>query len=109
MSEYKAIPGYEGIYEVNKDGQVVRIGKAKGASLERILRPQDNGKGYKFVRLSKNGKVKTVYIKSLVASLFPEALNDPSQDTTKHQAEDSSLSLWNGDADSSLGKEDNVS
>lgn len=91
-NEYRPVRGYEGIYEVNCEGQVVRIGKAKGAFIDRILRPQDNGKGYKFFRLSKNGVAKTVYQTNILKQSFPELYED-SESTNTHEAEGNTVPM----------------
>ena len=77
MEIWKDIVGYEGMYQVSNMGRVRsldriivykdgRVWNCKG----RILSIHDNGKGYKFVRLSKYGKPKQEYIHRLVATAF---------------------------------------
>lgn len=65
---WKDIKDYEGLYQISNFGRVksIRFGK------ERILKPGTNGKGYLYVGLWKNGKVKNFRIHRLVAEAFLE-------------------------------------
>lgn len=73
-----AIPGYEGLYEIDRQGNVYSIittnSRRKG-----IIKPQDNSKGYLRVNLfDKNGKSKKHYVHRLVAKVFiPNPENKP--------------------------------
>lgn len=74
---YKAIKGYEGIYEVNELGQVRgidRILKYKdGRTINykgKELKLQMDKGGYAMVRLSKNGIAKNYQVHRLVAGTF---------------------------------------
>jgi len=71
MSEqWKAIPGYEGVYEVSDQGRVRRIGKAKGAQVGRIKKLTTKANGYVVVGM-KNGSVRRVeYVHRLVMLAF---------------------------------------
>jgi len=60
------VKGYEGHYEVSTHG---RIKSLKGGK-EKLLTLSDNGGGYLFVSLSKNGKQKANYVHKLVAIAF---------------------------------------
>jgi len=75
--KYKDIPNYEGIYQVNEFGDVkscsrLMDGRVGNKSLlkERILKPQNDAYGYKFVRLYKDKKAKNWTIHQLVAIVF---------------------------------------
>jgi hypothetical protein len=78
MSEvWKAVQGYEGIYEVSSAGNVrskdrmVKLSDARVRCLKgRLLSPKKNGNGYVFVSLSKDGVAETHYIHRLVAQAF---------------------------------------
>ena len=73
MEIWKDIVGYEGLYEVSNFGRVKSL---KGH--EKILKPANNGNGYLFVYLWKNGKGKQSYIHRLVATAFiSNPLNKP--------------------------------
>ena len=63
---WKPVNGYEGLYEVSSLGRV----KSLWYGREKILKPQDNGKGYLFVNLYKDGKVKHLLVHKLVAEAF---------------------------------------
>lgn len=66
MEEWKDIPGYEGHYKVSSLGQI----KSLKLNRERILLPNISGKGYYYISLCKDGKVKVLTIHSLVAIAF---------------------------------------
>lgn len=78
MSEiWKPIKGYEGFYEVSNLGNVriverrVRFGNQFRTVKPKNLKPNDNGKGYKYYSLRVNGgKVKHVYAHRVVAEVF---------------------------------------
>lgn len=80
MEEWKDIKGFEGLYQVSTSGQVrsldrvVTNGSVSYKKLGRIISSSNNGTGYLFINLSKNGKHKRVYIHRLVADAF---LNNP--------------------------------
>jgi hypothetical protein len=78
MEEWKAIPGYEGYYEISTLGNVRSVERSvhgKGGRTD-IRRAQDKktfvlkNSGYVVVLLSKNGKNKTYYVHRLVAQTF---------------------------------------
>lgn len=55
------VDGFEGLYKVSN------LGRIRGT---KILSPTDNGKGYKFVFLSKKGKEYRHYVHRIVAKAF---------------------------------------
>lgn len=74
---FKPIEGYHHCYDVSNDGRV----RSKSRSVtnkngrnrrirQRTLKPRDNGSGYKFVTLCKNGKNTRFYVHRLVAEAF---------------------------------------
>lgn len=76
MSEERwlPVPGYEGWYECGDQGDVYAL--ARPYTHGGLLKPQLNSAGYRTVRLSKYGQVKTRTIASLVLETFagqPEA------------------------------------
>ena len=93
---YKAIKGYEGIYEVNEFGQVRSVDRIveykngkivnyKGKELK-ILMDKD---GYATVRLSKNCIYKTMKVHRLVAEAFlPNPDNLPQVHHINHERND---------------------
>lgn len=77
MSElWKPVVGYEGLYEVSNLGSVRSldrlVGKEKSPRKGRLLAaPIDrSGAGYRFVNLSKNGKVRKTNLHVLVLEAF---------------------------------------
>lgn len=69
--EWRDIKGYEGLYQISDDGQVKSLGNGNSSnSKEKILKSADNGWGYLFVYLCKNGKMKKYYVHRLVAEAF---------------------------------------
>lgn len=75
--EWRAVPGYEGLYELSNMGRVRsldRIVRASGVSKRRafgrVLNPYTNKLRYQYVALSKDGKSKTLSIHRLVANVF---------------------------------------
>lgn len=76
---WEPIKGYEGLYEVSDKGlvrsldRIVPCGKGRVHGCKgRILTGKSNGKGYLFVALAKNGKLKKHYIHRIVAEAFVE-------------------------------------
>ena len=71
---WKNIENYEGLYQVSNLGQVrsLKSGETKN------LKPGNNGRGYLFVILYKDGKMKRLYLHRLVAKAFiPNPLGYP--------------------------------
>src|SRR4051812_12106554 len=64
QTEWRAVFGYEGVYEVSDAGDVRRCGAAKP------LKPSPAGAGYFVVSLSVNGRAKKRYIAHLVMEAF---------------------------------------
>jgi hypothetical protein len=69
MENWKDIPNYEGLYQINENGDVKSI-NYKNTNKEGILKPCINTSGYKMVVLMKNNKRKSYYIHKLVAITF---------------------------------------
>lgn len=63
---WKAVKGFEGIYEVSNRGRVKSLKYGK----ERILKPQQNGIGYFMVDLCYKNKKKRYYVHRLVWETF---------------------------------------
>jgi hypothetical protein len=57
--EWRAVRGYEGIYEVSDDGRVRRAGFGQRTARGRELRPRVNRHGYLQLTLSANDQRKT--------------------------------------------------
>ena len=77
MEEWKDIKGYEGLYQVSNYGEersldriVIDKNGREMCFKGKILKPNDNGNGYLFVVLSKNGDVKNHLVHKLVAETF---------------------------------------
>ena len=69
MEHWKAIVGYEGIYEVSDTGLVRSLNWERTKQV-RVLRPGKLERGYLFVPLSKDGHVKNFLVHRLVAQAF---------------------------------------
>ena len=81
---WKAIAGYEGIYEVSDMGRVKSLGNDKYRK-EKILKPRKNTGGYPYVNLYKDGKRKTITVHRLVAKAFIP--NHNNLETVNHKDE----------------------
>lgn len=66
METWKAIPGYEGLYEVSDQGRV----KSLWYGQTRIMKPEKQGCGYLRVMLCKDGQRKMLLVHRLVAEAF---------------------------------------
>ena len=73
MTDWKWIEGYEDLYKIYPNGNVERYYKNGNT---KILKPCNDKDGYKFVRLSKNNKVKNGSIHRLLALHFIYNSND---------------------------------
>ena len=69
MENWKAIAGYEGIYEVSDLGRVKSLNYNRTGT-EKILKPQNNTRGYLQVCLRKYGQRKFLLVHRLVAEAF---------------------------------------
>ena len=81
MDKWKAIAGYEGLYEVSDLGRVKSLKYGK----ERILKPRKHTNGYLHVCLYKDGKVEQPKIHRLVADAFIP--NPNNLETVNHKDE----------------------
>ena len=72
MEEWKDIQGYEGRYQVSNLGRI----KSSYKGSWNILKPIDNGQGYKHIKLFKDGERKHYYIHRLVAQAFIDNPNN---------------------------------
>lgn len=69
--EWRNVVGYEGYYLVSNLGRVKSLSRLrKRRSKDVILKQTDNGKGYKFVGLTKNRKSERKYVHRLVLKAF---------------------------------------
>ena len=76
MEEWKAIKGYEGIYEVSNLGRV--------RSNNGEITPQPNSTGYLRVKLSKNGEKRRFLVHRLVADAFVTNPNPEVNNVVNH-------------------------
>lgn len=74
----KDIIDYEGLYSITSCGKVWSYRSKK------FLEPLNNGKGYLFVRLCKNGKTENKKIHRLVAEAYLPNPNPNNYDTVDH-------------------------
>lgn len=66
---WKAVLGYEGLYEISNYGNVKAL-NYKCLGIVKIIRQSTSCYGYKVVGLSKNGKTKQFFVHRLVAIAF---------------------------------------
>ena len=72
MEIWGDVPGYENLYLISSHGNVYSIVSRQ------LIKPIDNGNGYIYVTLHKNGRSKNMYIHRMVATLFlPNSKNLP--------------------------------
>lgn len=94
MERWKAIKGYENAYEVSSHGRVRSLDRKRpvhnryGSVSNRTdkgkeIIPHDNGHGYLYVTLQKNGKKHNFYVHRLVADAFCE--NRDSKNCINHK------------------------
>lgn len=69
MEEWRDIKGYKGRYQVSNTGNVKSLNYRRTGK-EKILEGVDNGHGYLYVSLSKDGKGKSCPVHKLVAQAF---------------------------------------
>ena len=62
------IPGWEGLYEVSRHGQVKSLPRHRVSG--RILRPSEAGGGYRKVQLIHGGRIEHRYVHDLVLTAF---------------------------------------
>ena len=82
MENFKDIPGYEGLYAADSDGNIWSYYHKK------ILKLANSHHKYKRIQLYKNGEFKTFAVHRIVASLFVE--NPYSYNEINHKNEDAS-------------------
>jgi hypothetical protein len=69
-TERRPVVGYEGIYEVSRNGEVFRVAGAMGAVVGRKLKPTPNQDGYLHVDLYRNNVRQTHTVHRIVAQAF---------------------------------------
>lgn len=89
MELWKDIPGYEGLYQANINGEIRSINhirknnKGHYEQKGKILKLNKNKNGYLRVRLSKNGIAKTYRVNRLIALTFID--NPYNKETVNHK------------------------
>jgi hypothetical protein len=80
--EWRAVKGYEGLYEVSSAGDVRSLDKmywrgryGMQSKRGRIMNHHDNGTGYRYISLVKDGVRKNHYVHRLVAEAFIPAVD----------------------------------
>lgn len=67
---WKDVNGYEGLYKVNQYGDVMSIARRGNRYGTHIMKPQNDGHGYRQLTICKDGKQKSVKVHRLVAEAF---------------------------------------
>lgn len=75
MALYKDVKGYEGLYLISDEGEVISLKHDKPKRLKTGLRGRD-GLFYEFVSLAKNGENKCFSVHRLVAEAFLDNPNN---------------------------------
>lgn len=81
MERWKDIDGFDGLYKISDYGRVISYKQCK----PRFMKTQDDGHGYRRLRLRKNGKYMYAYIHRLVAEAF--IINENKYDVVNHKDE----------------------
>lgn len=91
VEEWRAIPGYEGYYEVSNFGQIRSLDhervafKSSYVMKGRILKQSKGNSGYFQVNLSKLGKQKIVMVHRIVAKVFVKNDNPDKKIAVNHK------------------------
>jgi hypothetical protein len=107
---WRDIAGYEGYYQVSNFGRVRSLDKMQNyngsARLHkgRILKPNNDGRGYLIVDLSKNNRSVTKTIHRLVAMAFLENPNNLPQVNHKDEDKENNFVFVNKDGSVDLNK-----
>ena len=80
IDTWKDIPNYEGLYQIDKEGNVKSTIRHGNTNSSGILKQRVGRGGYRYVKLSKNGKVRNCTIHRLVALTFIENPNNHESD-----------------------------
>jgi hypothetical protein len=67
---WKPVVGFEDAYEVSECGEVRRTGKARGATVGRVMKQHDSRAGYPMVRIVRSGEDYHAFVHRLVAAAF---------------------------------------
>lgn len=92
MEEWKAVEGYEGLYEVSTEGRVKSL-NWRGTGEEKCIFLKRHNRGYLQVELAGGNKKKTFLVHRLVAKAFVEnpngfhLVNHKDEDKTNNRAE----------------------
>ena len=84
MEQWKAVVGFEELYEVSDQGRVKSL-NYNHTGKERILKPWKSNNGYLLVNLYKDGRKKMLLLHRLVAGAFIQ--NPNNLDTVNHKDE----------------------
>ena len=83
-NEFFDVPGYEGLYKVNKEGVI--LSRKRSGSKGKILKQNQDRYGYMVVTLCKNGQKRRKFVHRILASTFLDNYSDDLQ--VNHKDED---------------------
>lgn len=80
---WKDIAGYEGMYQISTDGQVLSL-NYRNSGKTQLLKQATAATGYKTVMLSKDGKQRTLFVHRLVMLTF-KPIDNPNDYQIDHK------------------------
>ena len=75
--EWRDIPGWEGIYRVSNEGEVMRLAGSPYCRVDRILKNIKSSSGYLYINFTNTGEYRHMWIHRLVALAFLEPKPTP--------------------------------
>lgn len=101
MTQWRAVVGFESLYEISDDGQIARIAThgLNPKPIWRLLHPDTKPNGYVYVDLSRDNRSERRYVHQLVWEAFkgpiPDGLEPNHKNGRKHDNRIGNLELLN--------------